>query len=43
MREMLAQVGAIDSIARAGLMLAGGLLNRPYLENAKPAYYPAQT
>ena len=43
MRKRLAQVGAIDSIAGAGLMFTGGLLNRPYLENAKPAYYPAQT
>jgi hypothetical protein len=42
MRERLAQVGAIDSITRAGLAFAGGSVNRPYLENAKPAYYPAQ-
>jgi hypothetical protein len=36
MRERLAQVGAIDSIARAGLVFAGGSVNRTTLKMQSP-------
>jgi hypothetical protein len=43
MRERLAQVETIDAIGAEQDWRGKWFGEPPYLENAKPAYYPAQT